>query len=112
MTLDGAAPGSARVRPGLARAVLAGVLLVAWLAWPFLGYGALITATPFFGELPTPQEEATSAQLALTAIGVGVLGPVAAFVLAGRGSASRTVAVAECALTLAAVALFLVVAMR
>jgi hypothetical protein len=101
MTPDGGALA------GTVRAAVAGVLLVAWVAWPFLAYGALITATPFFGELPTEQQRARASQLALAAVAVGLLGPGVAAVLVGRGSMLRIVAGVEVVLTLVALAMFL-----
>ncbi|GAB2623227.1 hypothetical protein GCM10027067_39320 [Pseudactinotalea suaedae] len=87
--------------------MLAGILLVAWISWPVLGYGALITAAPFFGELPTRQQQEAASRLALAAVGVGLLGPVVGFALAGRGSRLRVLALVEAVVTLVVAALVL-----
>lgn len=85
------------------RTAAAGLLVVAWLAAPVLAYGAMITATPFFGELPTPEEQRDASVLALSAAALAFGAPVLAWTLAGRGSALRVVAALEVTLAVVAV---------
>lgn len=87
------------------RAAVAALLVLAWLAGPVLAYGAMITATPFFGEMPTPEEQREAASLAIAAAVLAFGAPVLAWALAGRGSALRVVAAVEMAVTVGAVVL-------
>lgn len=94
------------------RTVVALLLLAAWFAWPVLGYVALITVAPFFGELPTEADQAQATRLVVLGACVGLLAPVVAYALARGSTAIRVVAVVQVVVTLVAVALFLASALR
>lgn len=69
-------------REGLVTAML----VVAALAWalgtPVLGYGSMIAAAPFFGDVPTPAEQAAATRLAVAAAGCGFAAPLVGLVVA------------------------------
>jgi len=102
----------ARVRARTLRRVVAGVLVLAWFAWPVLAYGALITATPFMGELPTAQDQSDATRLAILAGLAGVVAPALAGPLAGNARSLRITALLQLGITLAAAVVLLLVAYR
>lgn len=97
------------VRPVLT--ILTFCLVLSWLATPVLAYGAMITATPFFGELPTADERAESTRLLLLAGFTAFVAPGLAAITGGR-SPLRTVALVELGISVAVVAALLLLANR
>jgi hypothetical protein len=92
-------------------AILSFCLVLSWLATPVLAYAGMITAAPFFGELPTPDERAESTRLALLAGFTAFVAPALAAITSGR-SPLRTVALIELGISGAAVAALLLYANR
>jgi Na+/proline symporter len=92
-------PAAPRRRGGVPVTLVLFLAGLAWAATPVLWYGALIVGAAFFGEQPTPEEQATSFRLLLAALACGLLVPAAAMLLA-LASGRRTAA-ALCAVALA-----------
>ena len=101
-------------RPAIQRVltILSFFLVVSWLATPVLAYGGMITATPFFGELPTPEEREESTRLLLLAGLTAFVAPALAAMTGGRSRPLRTLALVELGISVAAAVTLLLLANR
>lgn len=70
---------------------LAALTLVWLVGTPVLGYGAMITAAPFFGEVPSPDQVTEAQRLGWATLGCALLAPLAGVAVAAgtrrRGAA-------------------------
>lgn len=92
--------------------ILTFCLVVSWLATPVLAYSAMISAAPFFGQLPTPDERAESTRLWLLAGLTAFVAPALAAITGGRARPLRTVALVELGISVAVVVTLLLLANR
>jgi hypothetical protein len=90
-------PGQAVLR------IVAFGLVLSWMATPVLAYGGMIVSAPFFGELPSPDEQAESTRLWLFAGLTAFVAPALAALAAWRSRPLRTVAMVELGISLAVV---------
>ncbi len=73
-----------RRRPRVDMDAILGLITVGWMfGTPYLLYGAMITATPFFGETPSPEEMRQAELLLYGGLACGLLLPIAGMVVAG-----------------------------
>ncbi len=87
--------------------ILALLLVLSWLATPVLAYGGMIISAPFFGELPSPDEQAESTRLWILAGFTAFVAPALAALTAGRSRPLRTVALTELGISFAVAAVLM-----
>lgn len=116
MTTDGGRAPGVESRPdrsrdgGGIRVFIASLLVAGWLAAPLVLYGSLITAAPFFGELPTEAERAEASRLAVVGVALAFLAPLAAALIVRGRHPLRGVALIQLGLSLLATLAILVAA--
>ncbi|HLT83171.1 MAG TPA: hypothetical protein VKZ83_02960 [Phototrophicaceae bacterium] len=116
MTTDGGRAPDVEDRPHRrsvgdgVRAAIASLLVAGWLAAPLVLYASLITAAPFFGELPTEAERAEASRLAVVGVALAFLAPLAAALLVRGRHPLRVVALIQLGLSLLATFAILVAA--